>query len=99
MSNYDELTMIRELRAEFDERLDEMRESPYWQDVTYEIADAFPSIYTLELVDQWRALGCPDVDDAGLIEGVTDVSRIIAVALYEWASEYLYEWASEAGLN
>ena len=94
-----EQEMLNELQESFNERLDEMRESRYWQDDISEIADSFVSIYTRERVEQWLALGCPEVDDSGLIEGVSDVSQIIAVAVYEWASGKLYQMADDAGLS
>lgn len=93
------LPMRRELQESFNERLDDMRESQYWQDDISEIADSFVSVYTTDRVQQWLDLGCPDVDDTGLIEGVTDVSQIIAVAIYEWATGELYDMAREAGLD
>jgi DNA transposition AAA+ family ATPase len=97
MSN--ELAMRKDLQEYFDERLADMRESRDWQDDLHEIADSFVSVYTTERVKQWLALGCPEVEDTGLIEGVSDVSQIIAVAIYEWACGELYEMAQEAGLE
>ena len=97
MSN--ELAMRKKLQEYFDDRLADMQDNQYWQDDLYEIADSFVSVYTTKRVEQWLALGCPDVDDTGLIEGVSDVSQIIAVAIYEWASGELYGMAREAGLE
>lgn len=94
-----EYEMRDTLRQEFAERLEDMRENPYWQDTIAEIADGFPSVYTLQRVDQWRTIGCPEVDDAGLIEGVTDIGQIIAIAVYGWASQFLYELARDADLD
>jgi len=71
----------------------------YWQDGISELAgDAVPS-WTNDMYELWMGLGRPDVDDHGLIEGVTDIDRIVAVAIYEYATQYLYELAGEYGLK
>lgn len=71
----------------------------YWQDDVAELADSLVPVYTTERVREWLDDGCPDVDDTCLIEGVTDVSQIIAVALYERYSQELYTLADRAGFN
>ena len=94
-----EFDMRQDLTERFAENLERMREDRYWQDIISEIADGFVYVYTLERVQQWLAVGCPDVDDPGLVEGVTDVSQIIAVAVFEWALAELCEMARDAGLD
>ena len=61
-------------------------------------ADAQVPIYTTDAVKKWLVLGCPDVSDPGLIEGVTDVTKIIQTALYEHYSNLAHSIAQEAGL-
>jgi hypothetical protein len=68
----------------------------YWQDDISEMADSLVPVYTSQIVDEWVSAGYPDVDDPGLIDGVTDVTKIMAVALYELYSQALYELAYEA---
>jgi len=71
----------------------------YWQDKLYEICDSAVPIYTRELVELWLDLNCPEVDDPGLIEGVSDVTKIIGVAIYEAANEYIYTLVEEYKLD
>lgn len=71
----------------------------YWQDSISELADAAVPIYTADVVKLWLDLGCPEIDDSGLIEGVTDVTKIIGVVIYEQASQFLYELVNEFKLN
>lgn len=69
----------------------------YWQDDLSELADGLVPVYTTDLVQEWLNAGCPDIDDPGLIEGVTDVTAIISAVMYEQYSLALYEIASEEG--
>lgn len=79
---------------------DEDYEPPmYWQDEISELADSAVPIYTTDLVKLWLDLGCPEIDDTGLIEGVTDVTRIIGMVIYEQASQFLYELVTEFKLD
>lgn len=78
---------------EDDERNEDWEPPRYWQDDISAIADASIPIHTDEMYEIWMELGRPDVDDAGGIEGVTDIDRIVAWALYEYATAYLYELA------
>ena len=71
----------------------------YWQDTISELADGMVPVYSIERVQVWLGEGLPDVDDPGLIEGVTDVTQIIGAALYEHYLGYLYELADESGLS
>lgn len=71
----------------------------YWQDDISELAHGLVPGYTSEIVREWTEAGYPDVDDSGLIEGITDITRLMAVALYEAYSAELYELADEAGFN
>lgn len=70
----------------------------YIEDTLSDWADSQIPIYTREAVEEWLELGCPEVDDPGLIEGVTDVTRIIQIALYEHYSNEAWSIAMEAGL-
>lgn len=71
----------------------------YWQDDVSEIADGLVPVYTSEIVREWTEAGYPEVDDSGLIEGVTDIIKIMAIALYELYSQELYQLADDAGFN
>ena len=78
----------------------EAYEAPeYWQDTISELADSAVPIYTRERVELWLELGMPEIDDPGLIEGVSAVEQIIAVAIYEYATAALYELANEYELD
>lgn len=71
----------------------------YWQDDISEMADSLVPVYTADVVQEWAEAGYPDVDDSGLIEGVTDIIKIMQVALYELYFAELYELADAAGFN
>ena len=71
----------------------------YWQDDLHELADGLVPIYSHDRVQTWLDAGMPDVDDPGLIDGVTDVLQIIATALYEHYLGHLYDLAEESGLE
>jgi len=81
------------------ELVEDYEQPQYWQDDISELADSAVPIYTNDLYDLWMGLGRPDVDDHGLIEGVTDIDQIVRVAIYEYATQYLYELAQEYGLE
>ena len=70
----------------------------YIEDTLSEWADSQVPVYTIDAVQEWLDLGCPDIDDPGLIEGVTDVTRIIQTILYERYINDAYTVAQEAGL-
>lgn len=71
----------------------------YWQDKISELASqSLPDART-ELLELWADLDFPEVDDTGLIEGLTDVVAIIRWAVYEYATYKLYELATEFELN
>lgn len=78
---------------------DEYEQPKYWQDNITELADQSVPIYTDSMYELWMELGRPEVDDEGLIEGVTNVDKIVATALYCYASAYLYQLAEEYGLK
>lgn len=107
MSEYDFQAELREaflerfegIVTDTGEHSEDYEQPMYWQDDISELADAAVPVYTRELVELWLDLGCPDVDDEGLIEGLTDPTRIIGVAVYCAATEYLYELANEYGLE
>jgi len=71
----------------------------YWQDDISELADELVPIYNNEVVSEWAEAGYPDVDDPGMIEGVTDVIKIMQTALYEVYSGQLYTLAYDAGFT
>ena len=98
----------KELRDGFIERFEVTKENLEddhweverdWQDAVNELADMAVPIYTQDMYELWMELGRPEVDDPGLIEGVTDIDRIVATALYCYASGYLYEVAEEFGFK
>ena len=91
VSDINRYTMQEELKDSFAESIEYMKESRYPEDILTELADGFVDVYTLGAVDQWRALGCPEIDDAGLVEGVTDIHQIVSMTVFEWASNYLYK--------
>lgn len=78
-----------------DERNPDYEDPQYWQDDISELADSAVPIYTQEMYELWMALGRPEVDDSGLIEGVTDIDKIVATAIYCYATQFLYELANE----
>lgn len=96
---YTEREFRDNLKSEFEDRLPEMKEDHYWQDTIAELADSSVPIYNHDRVSLWLDMGIPEVDDSGLIEGVTDIMQIIGIAIYEQASQYLYELAGEAELK
>ena len=70
----------------------------YIEDTLSEWADSQVPVYTTDAVQKWLDLGCPDIDDPGLIEGVTDVTRIIQTTLYEHYINEAYTVATREGL-
>lgn len=71
----------------------------YWQDTISELADGLVPAYNRARIEEWMEAGCPELDDTGLTEGVTDVFQIVGVILYEQYSQALYELADNAGFN
>lgn len=91
-----------EARDAFTERFEDVLNGTedvpvYWQDDLHELADSLVPIYTTDLVREWLDAGCPDIEDPGLIEGVTDVTAIISAVMYEQFSLALYQLASDQG--
>lgn len=76
----------------------EYEEPQYWQDEISELADRAVPIFPDSMYELWMGLGRPNVDDPGLTDGVTDIDKIVAMALYEQASQALYEIAEEYDL-
>lgn len=70
----------------------------YIEDTLSEWADSQVPMDIYSAVEDWLELGCPEVDDPGLIEGVSDVTRIIQTALYEHYSSEAYSVAMREGL-
>ena len=62
----------------------------YWQapdvdnytDYLHEWAEGQVPVYNTYAVQEWLDKGLPEVDDPGLVEGVTDPLQMIRVALY-----------------
>jgi len=71
----------------------------YWEDRLFELADGAVPVYINDMYELWMALGRPEVDDTGLIEGVNNIDKIVAVAIYEYATQYLWELAHDYGLS
>lgn len=71
----------------------------YWQDGISELADQAIPVYTDDMYELWMGLGRPEVDDSGMIEGVTDIDKIVAAAIYSTATAILYEFAQEFELD
>lgn len=70
-------------------RRDKRSEVPeWWSDELSELADSLIPAYDPDAVRLWLRDGCPDPDDYGLTEGLTDAKRIIRAILYE---RFLYE--------
>jgi hypothetical protein len=98
------MTFEDNLKESFLERFegigeDDYEQPQYWQDDIFELADQSVPIYTDSMYELWMELGRPEVDDEGLIEGVTDIDKIVGVALYCYASNFLYQLAHEHGLD
>ena len=71
----------------------------YWEDTISELADSAVPIYTHAMYELWMALGRPEVDDEGMVEGVTDIDKLVAIGIYEYAYMALSELAREFGLD
>lgn len=98
------MSIYTEAKEAFEERFENVLNGTeelgqYWQDDISEMADSLVPIYTSEIVKEWTEDGYPEVSDMGLIEGLTDVTRIMEMALYERYSEELYSLADGAGFN
>ena len=70
----------------------------YIEDTLSEWADSQVPVYSVDAVQEWLDLGCPDIDDPGLVEGMTDPLQVIRVALYCHYLDEAYTVAQEAGL-
>lgn len=90
-------TVARQLKTDEDGNTVTLPE--YWQDDISEIADNCIPVYNSKIVALWLDLGLPEIEDPGLIDGETDVLRIITIVLYEQATNYLYELADQYGFN
>ena len=53
-----------------------------YTDYLHEWAEGQVPIYNVDAVREWLNEGLPEVDDPGLVEGVTDPLQVIRVALY-----------------
>lgn len=96
----DRFSDILHLEDDSDLILNEGAELPqYWEDDISELADSLVPIYISERVKVWAEDGYPEVSDTGLIDGVTAVEQIMAVALYERYSAELWGLADTAGFN
>lgn len=85
-----------EVKREFPEILSER----YYQDRLNEIIDNAIPIYNSDLADLLSDNNdLAEVDDYGLIEGVTDVWKIIQMSIYEKLSSYAYEVYEEEKEN
>jgi hypothetical protein len=71
----------------------------YWQDALSGLADDAVPTDDDELFQLWMDLGRPEPDDPGLIQGVTDIKRIVQVSVYCKAWELLYDIAHEFELD
>lgn len=94
------MSIYSEARDAFNERFEDVLNGSddvpvYWQDDLTELADGLVPVYTADLVREWLDAGCPDIEDPGLIEGVTDVTAIISAVMYEQYSLALYMIARE----
>lgn len=90
-------TVARERRTDEDGNLIDLPQ--YWEDTLSEIADNAIPAYNSEIVEVWLDLNLPEIEDPGLIDGETDVLRIITIVLYEQANNYLWELANKYGFD
>lgn len=109
MGRQDEQAFKDELKDAFFEEFDgivddiyepvEGYEPPqYWQDQISELADRAVPIFTEEMYTLWLGLGRPEDEDR-LAGSTGDVDKIVAAAIYQYASAYLWELANEYGLE
>lgn len=81
-----------EVRQTIRDRAEEIVTANYPNDLLTEIADSAVPIYNSDRVEcLLDDLSLSEPDDAGLVEGVTDIFAILAVSIYE----KLYSFASE----
>ena len=73
-----------EVRGEVRDRIEDLLNSRYPNDILNEIADGFVPIYNRDRVELLLDdMSLSEVDDPGLIEGVTDIYQILGVSIYE----------------
>lgn len=108
MSRQDEQAFKDELKDAFFEEFDgivddiyepvEDYEPPtYWQDRIHEIADRAVPIFTDSLYELWMGLGRPEDEDG--LGGTGDIDKIVAAAVYQYATAYLWDLANDYGLE
>lgn len=88
-------TVARERRTDDEGKLIPLPE--YWEDTISELADDAIPAYNSEIVALWLDMNLPEIEDPGLVDGETDVLRIITIVLYEQANNYLWELANKYG--
>ena len=81
-----------EVREEVRDRIEDLLNSRYPSDILNEIADNNVPIYNRDRVELLLDdMSLSEVDDPGLIEGVTDIFQILGVSIYEKLSQIVHE--------
>lgn len=82
--------ILRTARAELRDRRDEIDDDQPLE-VIHEIADSFVPIYYSDIFAVLRYLPGWELSDPGIAEGVTDISQLAQIHIYDAISQDLFE--------
>ena len=92
----DMYTLEKDLISGLECEKDDILSSDYPEDRIIEMADSYIPVYYSELAQLLASdIGLAEPDDTGLVEGVTDVWKIIQASIYERLSATAFQWLSE----
>lgn len=82
--------ILANARGELRERRDEIAGDES-HDVIHEIADSFVPVYYTDIFAVLAELPCWELSDPGIAEGVTDISQLAQIHIYDAISQDLFE--------
>ena len=93
-------TLEQDLISALECEKDDILSADYPEDRITEMADGYVPVYYSELAQLLAGnIGLAQPDDLGLIEGVTDVWKIIQASIYERLSAVAFEWLSQQEID
>lgn len=85
-------SLKEDIRIEVRNCIEDLLNSRYPNDILNEIADGLVPIYDRDRVELLLDdMSLSEVDDPGLIEGITDIFKILGISIYERLIQIAYE--------
>ena len=92
----DMYTLEKDLISGLECEKDEILTADYPEDRITELTDSYIPVYYGQLAELLLSdIGLAEPDDLGLVEGVTDVWKIIQASVYERLSSVAFQWLYE----